>query len=203
MISFNKSDVISLFMKTTSKLYEAKNKMTKRSVNQLFDLLYANEVAHKSEKFTLKPTKNPGYEADQVFSTVDQEESKKKQPVLKGRMIKSERSEKILELLKKNSKNNKSYDSKQILKNQKSLGQVMWSLSMAQKAKINEGISPHDMSSLLEKTAELKLYPINISRTIYKHQDLIALKSQEKKTKRYALTPKGKREFKKLGLSLS
>jgi hypothetical protein len=104
------------------------------------------------------------------------------------------RSEKILDLIK-NSKNNKS---KINLENQKSLGRVVWSLGMAQNAKITEGISPHDMSCLLEKTAELKLYPITASKIIHAHPDLIKLGSQEKKTKRYVLTPKGRREFSKL-----
>ena len=53
MISFSKSDVISLFIKTGSKLYEAKD--------QIFDLLYQTETECKHQKLkkvNLKPVED-------------------------------------------------------------------------------------------------------------------------------------------------
>jgi len=201
MTSLNKQDIISLLMKTTSKFYEVKEKISKQSVLQVFDSLYGREATHKTQTKiqSLKQEKNSGYLADAVYSSQDlaQKKETKKQPVLKGRMIKSERSDKILDLIQ-NNENTKNNNSQKILESQKSLGQVVWSLGMAQKAKIAEGISPHDMSCLLAKTADLKLYPITASKVIHNNTDLISLKSQEKKTKRYVLTPKGRQAFKKL-----
>ena len=184
-------------MKSTEKFHEVKDFVKQQS---LFNFTQASKRSKNfdgllRQEQEQQDLKNTSFKADKVYSSKSWDEKKnKKQPVLKGRMIKSERSDKILNLIK----NNKNNNSKIILENQKTLGRALWALNSASQAKITDGLSLHDMSCLLEKYADIKLYPVNISKTLKTHSDYFKLQSQEKKTKRYLLTPKGKREFKKL-----
>lgn len=82
----------------------------------------------------------------------------------------------------------------------KSLAWVLWALKTASDSEYHDGISVHDVSALVYKTAKVELYPINISRVVHNHTDYIQQVSQEKKTKRYLLTDAGLKELAKLGL---
>lgn len=209
-INLSQKDLVTLFIKSTAKFYEAKDFIKQQNIlnlpqvsklSQNFEWLFKNEQEYKSENLDKKiwgEQKNTTFRADQVYSSQDLNWAKSKaknnkQPVLKGRMIQSARADKILESLGKLDE-----CTQEFLTSQKTLGRILWALSLASKNKITDGLSLHDISCLLEKYAEIKLYPINISKAIKSNFDLFKLQSQEKKTKRYALTAEGKRELKKL-----
>ncbi len=110
--------------------------------------------------------------------------------VRSGKEIESERATKILSDLKAQGKpvihKNAEVDGK------KSLAWVMWALHSAEQAKVEEGISVHDISSLLFHAAKIEIYPINVSRMLHDHEGYIRQVSMEKRTKRYLLTEAGK-----------
>ena len=74
----------------------------------------------------------------------------------------------------------------------KSLAWVVWALGVADKTKMQEGISIHDVSSLLYHAAKIEIYPINVSRMVHDNVQYIRQVSQDKKTKRYLLTDAGR-----------
>ncbi len=74
----------------------------------------------------------------------------------------------------------------------KSLAWVVWALGVADKTKMQEGISIHDVSSLLYHAAKIEIYPINVSRMVHDNDQYIRQVSQDKKTKRYLLTDEGR-----------
>lgn len=76
-----------------------------------------------------------------------------------------------------------------------SLAGLVWALSHAEKSQVKDGISVHDISALLYKAAKIEMFPINISRMVHDNQSLIKQVSQEKRTKRYLLTPEGHHAF--------
>lgn len=78
----------------------------------------------------------------------------------------------------------------------KSLAYVIWALGHAERAGLSEGISVHDVSSLLYHACNIELYPINISRVVFGNQDIIQQAGHENRTKTYVLTPNGKMVFK-------
>lgn len=110
--------------------------------------------------------------------------------------FKSVRAEKILDRMQKNQSKVVCADSE--LRGKQTLAYMVWALGAAKDAKISEGISVHDAATLLQSAASIKLYPVNLSRLVHHHTDLIELASQEKKTKRYKLTPKGRKALKKI-----
>jgi hypothetical protein len=83
----------------------------------------------------------------------------------------------------------------------KSLAWVVWALDVADKAKLQEGISIHDVSSLLYHAAQIEIYPINVSRMVHDNSQYIRQVSQDKKTKRYLLTEEGKKRVATLSLA--
>jgi hypothetical protein len=108
--------------------------------------------------------------------------------------IKSIRAERILELIKKDAA--RMVKKADTLEGKKSLAHLVWALGHAERAKMAEGISVHDVSSLLYKAAKIELYPINISRVVHSHANLVRQVSQEKRSKTYLLTENGERVFK-------
>ncbi len=75
----------------------------------------------------------------------------------------------------------------------KSLAWVVWALGIADETQMQEGISIHDISSLLYHAAKIEIYPINVSRMVHDNNQYIRQVSQDKKTKRYLLTEEGKK----------
>ncbi len=82
------------------------------------------------------------------------------------------------------------------LNGKKSLAYLVWALGHAERAEIKEGISVHDVSSLLYRAGKIELYPINISRVVHSHVDLVRQVNQDKRTKTYLLTELGEKVFK-------
>lgn len=78
----------------------------------------------------------------------------------------------------------------------KSLAYLIWALGHAERAGLSEGISVHDVSSLLYHACKIELYPINISRVVFGNQALIQQVDHQNRTKTYLLTPHGKMVFK-------
>jgi len=79
----------------------------------------------------------------------------------------------------------------------KSLAYLIWALGHAQEAEITQGISIHDVSALLYRACQIELYPINVSRVVYKNPALVRRAGQEKRTKTYLLTSEGQDLFRK------
>jgi hypothetical protein len=77
----------------------------------------------------------------------------------------------------------------------KSLAYLIWALGHAEEAKVVDGISIHDVSALLYRACQIELYPINVSRVVYKNPALIRKVGQEKRTKTYLLTDEGQSLF--------
>lgn len=78
----------------------------------------------------------------------------------------------------------------------KSLAYLLWALGHAERAKIKDGISVHDVSALLYRAGKIELYPINISRVVHSNQALVRQVGQDKRTKTYLLTELGEKTFK-------
>lgn len=156
-----------------------------------------------STSATSKP-KGVSYQADKIYACAPKEGSIPKAHVNLGKAsslkstsgFTSKRAEKILSRIRK--KNVSVVKSDVELRGKPTLAYMVWALGAAQDAKIAEGISVHDAATLLQGAASIKLYPVNLSRLVHHHSDLIELASQEKKTKRYRLTPKGQKAWKNL-----
>lgn len=118
----------------------------------------------------------------------------RKSSIRSAKEIHSKDADAILTLLKKDKvrmikKNDE-------LNGKKSLAYLVWALGHAQRAKLQEGISVHDVSSLLYRAGKIELYPINISRVVHSHVDLVRQVNQDKRTKTYLLTDLGEKTFK-------
>jgi hypothetical protein len=118
----------------------------------------------------------------------------RKSSIRAAQQIRSSKADLIVTMLKKDSSSLLKVDDE--LMGKKSLAYVIWALGHADRARIKEGVSIHDLSALLYKACNINLYPINISRVLYKNENLVRQASQEKKTKTYVLTPAGKQIFK-------
>lgn len=117
--------------------------------------------------------------------------SKRIKTVPSGKKIKSILASQMLVNLKASKM--KPITKKVEIEGKKSLAWVVWALGVAEKTKLQKGISVHDVSSFLYHAAEIEVYPINVSRMVHDHSNFIMQVSQEKKTKRYLLTESGKK----------
>ncbi|MDA0713377.1 MAG: hypothetical protein O2897_05275 [bacterium] len=124
--------------------------------------------------------------------------TKKIKTVPSGKKIKSILASQMLVNLK--ASNMKPITKKVEIDGKKSLAWVVWALGVAEKTKLQKGISVHDVSSFLYHAAEIEIYPINVSRMVHDHSNFIMQVSQEKKTKRYLLTESGKKMAQELKL---
>ncbi len=115
---------------------------------------------------------------------------KRKLSVRPARQIHSERSEQILRILR--DQNGTIVDKNAEVSGKSSLACILWALHAADQAEMKDGVSIHDVSALLFKAAKVELYPINVSRMVHDHTNLIHQVSQEMRTKRYALTDAGR-----------
>jgi hypothetical protein len=82
------------------------------------------------------------------------------------------------------------------LNGKKSLAYLVWALGHAERAKLKDGISVHDVSALLYRAGNIELYPINISRVVHSNEQLVRQVGQDKRTKNYLLTDLGEKTFK-------
>lgn len=118
----------------------------------------------------------------------------RKSSIKPAKEIGSQKALQILETLKTDScrlvKKNDTIDGK------KSLAYLVWALGHAERAKLTDGISVHDVTALLYQSCKIELYPINVSRVVYGNSLLIKQVGQEKRTKTYLLTPEGQALFK-------
>lgn len=123
-------------------------------------------------------------------------ESKERKSSIKPiKEISSTKADMILNLIKNN--NFKIINKTDELDGKKSLAYLIWALGNAERANISEGISVHDISSLLYKTSSIELYPINISRVLKSNISFIRKTGQDKRTKTYLLSSHGKKIFDK------
>lgn len=123
-------------------------------------------------------------------------ESKERKSSIKPiKEISSTKADMILNLIKNN--NFKIINKTDELDGKKSLAYLIWALGNAERANISEGISVHDISSLLYKTSSIELYPINISRVLKSNISFIRKTGQDKRTKTYLLSSQGKKIFDK------
>lgn len=118
----------------------------------------------------------------------------RKTSIRPAKEIVSPQAEKILQSLKKTkARLVKNTDE---LEGKKSLAYLVWALGHAERAKIKEGISVHDVSALLYRACKIELYPINISRVVHGNQSIVRQINQDKQSKTYLLTELGEKTFK-------
>ena len=120
--------------------------------------------------------------------------SERESSIRPAKEIISSRAEVILGMLKHDE--SRLVKAKDHLSGKKSLAYLIWALGHAERANLSEGISVHDVSSLLYKACKIDLYPINISRVVHSNEKLVRQAGQEKRTKTYLLTPLGSSIFK-------
>jgi hypothetical protein len=118
----------------------------------------------------------------------------RKSSIKPAKEIGSLRADVILQKLKENNLRRVSIDD--AIDGKKSLAYLIWALGHAQEAQIQQGISIHDVTALLYRACEIELYPINVSRVVYKNPALVRKAGQEKRTKTYLLTSEGQMLFK-------
>jgi hypothetical protein len=117
----------------------------------------------------------------------------RKSSIKPAKEIGSLRAEVILERIRNN--NVRLVEKHESIDGKKSLAFLVWALGQAELAELAEGISIHDISSLLYRACNIELYPINISRVVFSNPSLVQQAGQENRTKTYLLTPKGKALF--------
>ncbi len=137
------------------------------------------------EKSISKASKTPAKPLEKVTVT------KKRSSVRSGKKISSTFASQMLTELK--SQQMGVVSEAAVINGKKSLAWVVWALGIAEKTKMQEGISVHDVSSLLYHAAQIEIYPINVSRMVHDNSQYIRQVSQDKKTKRYLLTDEGKK----------
>lgn len=118
----------------------------------------------------------------------------RKSSIKPAKEIGSQKAGQILEMLKKDG--SRLVKKNDMLESKKSLAYLVWALGHAERANLADGISVHDVSSLLYQSCKIELYPINVSRVVYGNTSLIKQVGQEKRTKTYLLTPQGQALFK-------
>lgn len=168
---------------------KAKRKYTKR----------ADKVQKQAQPEVSKPTRAKKAKAKviaepSVVPKVKKIRKAKKSSIKPIHEIPSVKADAILSMLKE--KNVQLINKNDEISGKKSLACLVWSLGHAEEAKIKEGISIHDVSSLVYKAAGVELYPINISRTLKANLNLINQVNTDKKNKTYLLSDEGKKFFK-------
>ncbi len=79
-----------------------------------------------------------------------------------------------------------------MLDGKKVLARVLWSLSAAEAAGSELGLTTADASALLHLAARMEVYATNIGRACRDHDELIEESDPDGRSKRYRLTAKGK-----------
>lgn len=194
------NELFNFVFRTLDTLEDAKSKLDK-VMGRTVKLPYSWSIS-KKEKQSVVVSKqasqsNSIYLADRVYTSgVTTEKLIRKVKPKSGKAFKSLRAEKVQKTVKQ--KDTKILVKGATISGKKTVAQVVWALGHANKAGVKEGLSLHDMSSLLDASAGVKLYPVNVSRVVHHNNDLIKLSSQEKRTKRYALTDAGIKAFQNL-----
>ena len=149
------------------------------------------KTAKKSRK-PVRPVKKTNIKPEIKINLESKERKSSIKPI---KEINSTKADTILSLIKNN--NLRIISKTDELNGKKSLAYLIWALGNAEKANISDGISVHDISSLLYKTSNIELYPINISRVLNSNMSFIKKAGQEKRTKTYLLSSQGKKVFEK------
>jgi hypothetical protein len=206
-----REQILGLAMKTLARAYETKELVVKKLQEDKTWQAYwqnAKDTAKKvveQQLYSDIPRANPKAEnkaagfsrsrktTTKVNVTESAPKRERKSSIRPAKEIKSAYADSILALIKNDSSRMiKKTDS---LDGKKSLAYLVWALGHAERAKIKEGISVHDVSALLYQANKIELYPINISRVVHSNTSLIRQVGQDKRTKTYLLTPEGKKTF--------
>lgn len=205
-----KEQILGLAMKTLARAYQTKELVVKKIQEDEMLKIYwqgmketAQKVVeqklnkHVKDNETAGParTKRP-YHRKATNLKLKKEVAPKKErksSIRPAHEIKSDNASIILAMLKNDNDNMiKKSDS---FNGKKSLAYLIWALGHAERAKIKDGISVHDVAALLYQANKIELYPINISRVVHSNSELIRQVNQSKRTKTYLLTPAGKKTF--------
>lgn len=208
-----KEQFFSLAMKLYARAFDVKERIAKtlenhgvtdylHSLNHMAVMLREKQKQKRSEqKISFVSSRNRQSDLydqkDQISPKKNQTQPKKirKSSIKPAKEIGSLRADIILQNL--TNENLRPVLANDTVDGKKSLAYLIWALGHAEQACVTQGISIHDVSSLLYRACQIELYPINVSRVVYKNPDLIRKVGQEKRTKTYLLTDEGKILFKK------
>ncbi|OPZ20588.1 MAG: hypothetical protein BWZ03_00819 [bacterium ADurb.BinA186] len=203
-----KEQLLGLAIKAISRAHETKENLKKnlnsdavqayvKTVKDVAVWVIENRLKPEAEsKETNSNSDLKGFSSPSNPNTTSMVREKKprKTSIRPAKEIASVPAELILSSLKKNKarvvKKNDECNGK------KSLAYLIWALGHADRAKIKDGISVHDVSALLYRAGKIELYPINISRVVHSNQALVRQVGQDKRTKTYLLTELGEKTFK-------
>lgn len=200
-----KEQILGLAMKTLARAYETKELVVKKIQEDEMLKIYWQGMKDTAQKVVEQKLNKSGFETktaapprakrpyNRKVATEVKVKKERKSSIRPANEIKSDNASIILASLKNDSAHLvKKSDS---LNGKKSLAYLIWALGHAERAKIKDGISVHDVSALLYQANKIELYPINISRVVHSNSELIRQVNQSKRTKTYLLTAEGKRTF--------
>ncbi len=201
-----KEQLLGLAIKALSRAQETtetlkknlKSEMVQGYVKSIKDVaVWVIENRMQSEKLRAEShtqKSNPPSPPQSPMPELRVEKKPRKSSIRPAKEIASPPADMILKNLKKSKarivKNNDELNGK------KSLAYLVWALGHAERAKISEGLSVHDVSALLYRAGKIELYPINISRVVHSNEQLVRQVGQDKRTKTYLLTDLGEKTFK-------
>lgn len=197
-----KSQLLNFAMKTVSRAYMARsiikeqleNKTVKSYVESIKEAaLFAIEQKLKSQKKYEAEKKSQKKTSHTKEAKSAEKKTTRKSSIKPLKEIKSANAELILKALSKSPF--KAVNINDEIHGKKTLAYLVWSLGMAKHCNLSQGMSTHDVCSLLYQTQKIEVYPINMSRLIHKNTHLFTQSGQISRTKTYILTKDGEKMF--------